>query len=251
MEINDKVKKIVDKGAELTGSAIGAAIAFYAGGPLSAAAFGVVGTVVSQTLTEVANRTLSNREEVRVGATAQQAITIIELSKSMGKKIRNDDFFSGDVRSDAEEVFEGCLLASKNTHEEKKSIYLGNLFANICFRDDIDKHQSNRLIHIAEQLSYSQLCLINIFMNKQEYNLRQGNFRNIKTTFKQVVLLQEIYAMEQSGIMIIKDQHTPGITDVVPSRALVQGVGVALYDLMLLSSISKDECMDIAKHLSR
>ncbi|GLO63382.1 hypothetical protein MACH09_38900 [Vibrio sp. MACH09] len=119
MEINDKVKKIVDKGTELTGSAIGAAIGFYAGGPLSAAAFGVVGTVVSQTLTEVANRTLSNREEVRVGATAQQAITIIELSKSMGKKIRNDDFFPEMLEVTLKRCLRGVYLHLKTRMKKR------------------------------------------------------------------------------------------------------------------------------------
>jgi|SRR5690606_305634 len=245
----EKISAIIKKGSGITGASIGAGIGFMAGGPLLAAAAGGIGVAVEHALSEVANRILSNREQARVGATAQTAIFHIKLLQDLGKKVRDDDFFDGE-RSSAEEVFEGCLLAAKNSHEEKKSIYLGYLFANISFREDVDKHQANRLISVANQLTYGQLCLLSILSNKEEYSLKKGNFRNVKLTFKQVVVIQEIFAMENSGLIICEGQHTPGLTDVNPSIVRVQGIGLALYDLMFLKIIPKEDRDELAAHIS-
>ena len=245
----EKILAIIKKGSGITGASLGAGIGFMAGGPLLAAAAGGIGVAVEHALFEVANRILSDREQARVGATAQTAISHIKLLQDLGKKVRDDDFFDGE-RSSAEEVFEGCLLAAKNSHEEKKSIYLGYLFANISFREDVDKHQANRLISVANQLTYGQLCLLSILNNKEEYSLRKGNFRNVQLTFKQVVVIQEIFSMENSGLIICEGQHTPGLTDVNPSVVRVQGIGLALYDLMLLKIIPKEDRDELAAHIS-
>ncbi|MBE9239958.1 hypothetical protein [Synechocystis salina] len=246
---NTKARTLLNKGFSITGASIGSALGFLAGGPAGAAAAGALGVVIDQTLSEVASRLLSEREQSRIGATAQSAIVKIETLKKEGRKVREDGFFDGD-RSSAEEVFEGCLLASKNSHEEKKAIYLGNLFASICFSIEIDKHQANRLISIANGLTYSQLCLLNIFKNKNKYRLKDTNFREAKLTFKHVVIIQEIYALDRDGIIIFEGQHVFGITDVKPNVARVQGIGFALYDLMDLASIPDTELAELVSFIS-
>jgi len=244
-----KILDVVKKGAGITGASVGAAVGFLAGGPGAAAAAGALGVVIDHTLSEVASRVLSEREQTRIGAAAQSAILKIEALQQAGRKARADGFFDGE-RSEAEEIFEGCLLASKNSHEEKKAIYLGNLFANISFTTEVDKHQANRLISIANGLTYSQLCLLSIFRNKDKYQLRTNNFRDSQRTFKQVVVVQEAYSLDKDGIIIFEGQHTLGITDVNPGMARVQGIGLALYDLMDLDTIPAEDLADLVVQLS-
>ena len=122
-------------GSDIAGAATGSAIGFLTGGPGGAAIGGATGVIISKSLSDITDRLLSNREKMRVGATATFALTKIKSRLDSGDKLRNDGFFEEKEggRPDAEEIFEGVLLKAKNEHEEKKAKILGNIFANIAF----------------------------------------------------------------------------------------------------------------------
>lgn len=107
---------------------------------------------------------LSNREQVRIGAVYSYIIVQISEQIKQGKAIRSDDFFNHDVNgnSSADEVLEGILLAAQKEYEEKKLIYYSNMMANFAFDPYVSKSLANNLIKVGQQLSYTQLCLLNI-----------------------------------------------------------------------------------------
>lgn len=160
-----KVKSLISAGTDIAGAAVGGALGFIASGPATAVGAGVVGIGVTRVLRDVASRFLSEREFTRVGASAAIAVSLINERLGRGEEIRGDGFFDpkGQPRSSAEEIFEGALLASKNTHEEKKAQYLGRLFANVVFDATCLVNEANYHIHVAEALTYSQFVLLRLF----------------------------------------------------------------------------------------
>lgn len=251
---NKKILSLLNKGSDIVGAGIGAGLAYAAGGPILAGLSGVLGVVVTHTLSEIANRELSNREQIRVGATAQHAISYIKLLQKSGKKIRNDGFFKEGSRSDAEEIFEGCLIVAKNSHEEKKTIYFGRLFANLCFRDDIDKNQANQLINIASQLTYSQFCWLSIFHNKDKYDLATKPFVFLKTSPSGFIMFKEISLLTEIGLYF-GDTFDPVdlsfMRGEMPRRTKLEGIVLILYELMNLAEIPQSDCEELAQHISK
>ena len=173
-EQNDTANQLITTGAEIAGAAVGGALGFLAGGPIPAAGAEVIGVVIAKgatrLLTDYANRRLSRREQIRVGAAAAFALAAIRERLENGEKPREDGFFSEETkgRSSAEEIFEGVLQKSKNEHQEKKIKLLGNFFANVAFSPDVSVSEANHLLRIAESLTYRQMCLLAMLLAMPE-----------------------------------------------------------------------------------
>ncbi len=67
-----KIRRLLDAGAQITGAAIGGALGFLASGPVTAAGAAVLGTVAAHTLQEFCTRQLSHRETVRISMVSTQ-----------------------------------------------------------------------------------------------------------------------------------------------------------------------------------
>lgn len=122
----EKAKSLISTVAEIAGAAVGGAIGFFAAGPAGAAGAGTLGVIVAKAgaklLGDVAERTMSAREKVRVGAVAAIAFDKIKKNAQAGNEPRKDGFFdSVDGRlSKAEEILEGTLRRAREEYEEKK-----------------------------------------------------------------------------------------------------------------------------------
>jgi uncharacterized membrane protein len=174
----EPISELIDIGSELTGSIAGSVIGLLVAGPVGS----MVGSAASPLLTrilqdigkDIKNRVLSHREEVRVGATLTFAIQKIQDNLANGQSIRQDKFFRGELqeRAAAEEVLEGVVIASQREHEEKKIKFYGNLVANIAFHPEVSKEQANLLIKLGTSISYHQMCLLNLAVNKDSFKLK-------------------------------------------------------------------------------
>jgi len=165
----DRLKILIESGAEIGGSVVGATIGLAIAGPAGALGGAIIGPLVSQTFKkvglEISERYLGTREQIRVGATYTLALEkISDLIKS-GKTVRNDDFFSEQKndRSKSETILEGTLLKAKNEYEEKKIRFYSNFLANLSFDNSINFEKGNTLLRILEQLSYRQIIILAYF----------------------------------------------------------------------------------------
>jgi hypothetical protein len=134
--VSDKIKLLLETGIKLAGTATKEVIKLIPGGGLVVAGAEVIGAVAETILGDVANRVLSQREQIRVGASAVLALNKVNELKGKGHPIREDDkFFANNenYRSSAEESLEGVLQKCKAEHEEKKIPYLSNIFAQAVF----------------------------------------------------------------------------------------------------------------------
>jgi hypothetical protein len=260
----NKVKSLISLGSEIAGAVSGEAVAFLTRGIGGAAAGGAVKVLVSKSLSDIANRVLSNREKVRIGATAAFALAKIELYRAAGYKPREDGFFGGEEkgRSDAEEIFEGVLLKAKNEHEEKKARILGNIFANIAFSAGFSLGEANHLLRIAESLTYRQMCTLSLIERKhqiQEVNLREDSYREYKgekVFYETISILQEAYELYNLGLIACKNKSGTGYeamlgwTDPAPNRLELTPMGKRYYEIMGLEGIAEEEIREVAQYLS-
>ena len=205
-----KGKKIVDSSASVIGGVTGSIIGTWLVGPEAGILAGIVagatfGEVVKKGLGEFANRFLSIREQFRVESTAKYAVIKIKQLLDEGKNPRNDDFFQRNEteRSSADELFEGVLLKAKNENSEKKTKFLGYLFANVIFRADIHVNVANFMLSIAEQLSYRQLCFIALVHEKGILNIEALRRRTHPTLDLYILQKEEWYFCNSHGIALV------------------------------------------------
>lgn len=253
----DEIKKtIIDNVGEYAGSAAGAVagglIGAAIGGPEGAAAGSVAATAIEHMFqnmgSEIKKRTLAPLEEERVGAVYTKAKELIEEKIARGKTPRNDNFFVKDSNSRpaSEELLEGTLLAAQREHEEKKTVYLARLYANILFQPEISRPTANHLIKLAEQLTYRQIAILNNIaamqfartLNPPINPLKKSAYESVSGT-ENVAIAAEIFDLYRMSILgssqVILDAG--GIN---PSTLTVVGYGAHLYNLMDLGSMEPD-----------
>lgn len=253
----DEIKKtIIDNVGEYAGSAAGAVagglIGAAIGGPEGAAAGSVAATAIEHMFqnmgSEIKKRTLAPLEEERVGTVYAKAKELIEEKIAQGKTPRNDNFFVKDSNSRpaSEELLEGTLLAAQREHEEKKSVYLARLYANILFHPEISRPTAKHLIKLAEQLTYRQIAILNNIaamqfartLNPPINPLKKSAYESVSGT-ENVAIAAEIFDLYRMSILgssqVILDAG--GIN---PSTLTVVGYGAHLYNLMDLGSMEPD-----------
>lgn len=273
----DKVKYLIETGAEIAGGAVGAALGLLTTNPVLAVTFGAVGAGISKGLIDATGKYLSHREEVRTGAAAAQAIANINGKLKSGQEMRQDDFFESTLnsRSGSEELFEGVLLSSKNEHEEKKVKYIANIFSNSVFLP-ISLGEGNHVLRLANNLTYRQMCVLALInRNKTLLNIELGKklLRENKDLISQISveaisLRQEIMDMDSQGVIaceVVEENEevwsSARITqndndiamlhwaDVVPAGLKLTELGELCYNLMELAEIPDSEIFEVAKLL--
>ena len=252
----DKVKSLISMGSDITGAATGGGIGFLIGGPAGAAVGGPLGILIRRGLSDIANRVLSTREKIRVGATAWYAITKIEERRNSGDMLRDDGFFEakGKERPGAEEIFEGVLLKAKNEHEEKKTKILGNIFANTAFNSAISVGQANHALRIAESLTYRQMCLLSLITVTEGIEFSDDDYgARKKIPYETMSLLQEMYELYNGfGLITPKDSKVMlirGWWGMSPKKFDLTPIGERYYQLMgIEEGIPDEDIKDIARH---
>jgi hypothetical protein len=280
----EPVKRLIEAGSNMIGGGIGNALGFVIAGAEGAAIGGVAGaalTGVVKVLGDVAHRSLSSREEARIGTAAYFAIEKIRIRLELGEKLREDDFFQeGDpnAHSDANEIFEGTLLKSKNEHQEKKIKFIANIFANTAFYSEISTNEANHILQVAENMTYRQMCLLGLFERKTELeNIRLATkdlsiqeSEDDKPIIEDISALQEIYQLYNLGLVAckyIEQINADGFTnsaitnsqdylalitfdDVIPDQMVLTSLGKRYYSIMNLSEIPCEDLRAVAKTLS-
>jgi len=151
----------VKTSASVIGAGVGVVIAGIPGA--------IIGSILTPVVEDVLSRMLSVKEKNRIEKVKQFAEIEIQRMINAGSKPKNDI-----DRQKVSELYEGALLKAKSTYEEKKLQYIANLFAVAPFTNTPIENINQSLI-TAEQLSYRQFCLLEIFDRAQFSNLGLSN----------------------------------------------------------------------------
>lgn len=259
---NEGVRELISLGSDIAGAATGAAIGFLIGGPaggiVGAALVGGAGAAVKDVLKnvgeEISERVLGPREKVRVGGTLAICATEIRKRMDAGQKLRDDGFFTPTTsgRSPADEVAESLLLKAQREAEERKLPYMGRLLASIAFDTSISPAMAHQLIKIAEHLTYRQLCLLRLAAVKDQFSLRQTDYRTFNGFDMHLIqLLYECADLYYHSLVNFGAGALLGLTDVIPGKMMPQGFGAALFNLMRLADMPDADLLPLIAQLQR
>lgn len=153
---------------------ITAALIGAAGGPVTAVLGALTGTVLGEVGADVISRVLSPRQERRVGTVLLAAsAAFTEQEQLHGRTVRDDGFFEDDTAPGAEFV-EGVLLSAKDSFEERKAPYLGNLIASVAFDTGVDAGTANYALRLAEGLSWTEFLVLGVFADPERYPMPEN-----------------------------------------------------------------------------
>lgn len=269
---SSKIEQLINLGSDIAGATIGGALGFIAGDPVLAAGAAGLGVTISQgakkLLGDITTRDLSKREQSRIGAAAAIALYQIRRRLEAGEHPRDDGFFDNSgLRSEAEELFEGVLIKSKNEYQEKKVRILGNIFANVVFYSGLSAGEASYILNVTERLTYRQICFMALLLQKpqieatnliKESDRNSGKISALKTisALKIISLLQEIFDLYTYGLVARKNPtnefHSAmlGWFDVTPDYMILTDLGRQFSELMGLQTIPVDDLRYIIRQLS-
>ena len=266
-EKNERLQQLINSGTEVLGSgagaAVGSALGLLIGGPGGAMVGGIVGKGfeigLSKIGQDISERHLSTREKVRVGAVLVIAAAEIHQRLESGETRREDGFFDEKQtgRSDAKEVAESVLLRAQREPEEKKIRYMGYLISSITFDSEINVHMAHQLIKAAEQLTYRQLCILKLCAVKDNFGLRNNNYRECylieKDLYEVLYECADLHNKEyiHSGLdtLTFERNALSRLRSIIPSDMAFQRIGDYLYNLMKLRLIPDADIAPIAAQL--
>jgi hypothetical protein len=240
----------------VVGTAIAGPIGGIAGGITTAGLELMLKRYVLKHVLPKRSRSISQDERLRKVLSQFNTKMIQNQSVGSGKTLRQDCFFSTKIneRSAAEEIFEGVLIAAQLEHEEKKIKFEANLFANIAYYLSINKAKANFLLRLAQGLSYRQLCIVALFLQKKNnFHLRNTSYRDIERfdDFNLLALLQDIYSLYSRGLLFVDELALVGPFDIVPAKMIAGGPIKELHVLMDLEEIEQSDINAIAEQLSK
>lgn len=246
MNQDQKVVALIKHGGGIAGGATGGVIGFLTGGPIGAMIGGGLGAAIQHAAVDVAERVLSHREKMRVGATMAYAVELIRERADRGDKPREDGFFRPDQtgRSKAEEIFEGALLKMKSEHEEQKARFYGHLFANVSFDATCSPSEANYLLHLMDGLTYTQLCLVSLFSDAQRFpNLPSDNYEGKRIPAELSHVLAATYELYQRELVNVRPRGDENLAvvfqglEIPPAHLMLSDTGKRLFKFAGLATI--------------
>ena len=257
---DDRLRGLINKGAEIAGGAAGTAVGTVIGSLLAGPGGAIVGGSIGAAATmavkaignDLASRLLSPSEQARIGGVFTLAAAEIVERCQNGESVRDDGFFEngGGGRSDAEEVWESTLLKSQRESEEKKLPYMAHLLANLAFDIDISAAMAHQITKAAESMTYRQLCILQLSAIKERFNLRKKSYEGQDSFSKDLYqLIYEYYDLYNRGLINFGGTLAATLVDVNPGAAMPQALGVDIYYLMRLYLIPDSDLAPIAAHL--
>lgn len=243
--MTNKLKEIVEKGSEISGSISGAAIGLLIAGPIGAITGAAAGPVITEVFkkigNEISNKLLGNREEIRVGATLAYSVEKLDQAINNGKNIRMDNFYHSENghRSNAETLLEGTLLKSRNEFEEKKLRYYANFIANINLDSSISFERGNTLLRILERLSYRQIVILSYFNSERFLDTAKWmvSFTRIEALGQFQDFYSEIMDLYNSQLL---QQPGDGISTGISGLKL-SSLGVTICQLLELNDVDNED----------
>ncbi|NOK71573.1 MAG: hypothetical protein GFH25_541324n16 [Chloroflexi bacterium AL-N10] len=251
-----KYDGLVDASLDSIGGITGTAIGFTLAGPVGAfvgaAAGPYVPVLVRKVASEFQRHVLGQREERRIASVLELTVRRINSNLEQGYIVRQDDFFhlGEDDRSVAEEILEGVLIATQRDHEEKKVRYYANLFANIAFREDIDRGLANAILDLVEGWSYRKLVALAYFTRDDHCrpHFRFGDEQSVT----RLSLGADVYSMGRQGVLILEDNNSYSIDVEIYGITEFGKVVAELMDLSDLDVSDVEEVGDIlAQNIGR
>ena len=221
-----------------------------ASAPVVGPGSGLVGMGTSSTVRKLLNWThldqlftnaterFERRRGERAEAAFKKAIETLATALDAGRAIRNDGFFGlGDdeTSSDAEQIFEGVLRASAESHESRKAERMGELYAYFALHVDVSAAHANFLLGLTERLTYQQLLLLGLLEDEG----RPADIPDFDPTgfftHAEMGIILELHDLAKEGLLVRDDHRViASFGDINPARLRTVLNGKVLVEAMNL-----------------
>jgi hypothetical protein len=244
MALDPSAERLLHQGADIVGSSAGFALEYLAKIPPGAG--GPVAALLASALKEFASRTLSEREQVRIGGAFAVAVERISARLVAGHIPRSDSFNQARLgtRPPSAELFDAILLKGRDAYEERKIRHLGLLFANVAFAQGVSFETANLLVRHLDRLTYRQLCILALVANHGALDM-EALRRPMHSDSEIEALKRE--EMDLHG----SDLGTLGLlTGVGPWSDKLSTLGSLLHNLAALSEIPSHDIEPVDRKLA-
>lgn len=254
-----KGREIVAAASEVAGSIVGASLGVIFAGPAGAIGGAIIGPVatkvLSRTCLDVYDR-ITGRGAARATAAAAFAVSEIKARIEAGEQLRNDGFFDASTsRSEADEILEGVMLKCRDTHEEKKAQFYGQLFASAALNPAFSAEYLNRVLVILGQLTYQQLCILELFASEERDGWRTSDFVDVDAQMSSETLVTLEQLFDLFRLTLVYRAGPPGsdpdslkssifIMDpfqIIPTEVQLTRLGRMLVEALRLQNIPRCE----------
>lgn len=234
----------MSKKTEIASGVITLAVGSLIPNPIGAAVFD---KVMHPIFADFMERLLSTNQKSRIEKVLEDAI--YKIASRLEKNdipSSNEEFWTEDSNrvSDAKVVLEGILLKARDEYEEKKLPYYSNLIAQMAFDPSWSYQRLNAMIRMFEQLSYRQLQLMALAMQKEGIDTSQWDvkFKRTPNSFAYYDLFCEVVNLSNLALF-----HQPelSITLGLGNKLALSPIGKSMAELMELSTIPQDELKDL------
>lgn len=234
----------MSKKTEIASGVITLAVGSLIPNPIGAAVFD---KVMHPIFADFMERLLSTNQKSRIEKVLEDAI--YKIASRLEKNdipSSNEEFWTEDSNrvSDAKVVLEGILLKARDEYEEKKLPYYSNLIAQMAFDPSWSYQRLNAMIRMFEQLSYRQLQLMALAMQKEGIDTPQWDmkFKRTPNSFAYYDLFCEVVNLSNLALF-----HQPelSITLGLGNKLALSPIGKSMAELMELSTIPQDELKDL------
>ena len=234
----------MSKKTEIASGVITLAVGSLIPNPIGAAVFD---KVMHPIFADFMERLLSTNQKSRIEKVLEDAI--YKIASRLEKNdipSSNEEFWTEDSNrvSDAKVVLEGILLKARDEYEEKKLPYYSNLIAQMAFDPSWSYQRLNAMIRMFEQLSYRQLQLMALAMQKEEIDTPQWDvkFKRTPNSFAYYDLFCEVVNLSNLALF-----HQPGslLQMGLGDKQALSPIGKSMAELMELSTIPQDELKDL------
>ena len=190
----------MDLGATVVGSVSGFVTGFAVGGPIGAIIGGALGPAIQAGLDEMLSRMVTNQERGRMGGLVIAAQERYAMNLSQGLQPKEEFNPSS---PEGRELLEGVLQKARATYQERKIRFLGNIYGNYPFINDMPVDDAHLMLALLESLSYRQVVILGAIARGLPSDLRSRDYREgRRTRIAVIAVLQEIFDLSQRSLVI-------------------------------------------------
>src|SRR5690606_22620717 len=241
MKIEDKALEIIKMGSPIAGALTGTALSFLTDNQVSLLAASGVGAQLPIIINDFAERFLSKREKVKIGAL--EAFTIYKIKQNLDQQKLVNPKFTGLENSSLSitELYEGVLIKAKNEFEEKKIEHLAYVFGNSLFDERVSPSDANHILNLASNLSYRKLCMISFFNRKREFlDIRLPpnpflSYENAQFYLETMIISQDMFELREQCILSAAKNNNLLASDkthLTPAEMQLSPIGSLYYNML-------------------
>ncbi len=247
----DTANKVIGAATATTG-----ALLSLVSGPMGVLAAAAV-SVLDVTAKDMASRTLSQRERIRLDNSIEYIADSIRRGLLNKQVPRQDGFFNTDtsLSNNAAELLEGVLLKCRAQFQEKKVQLVSSIFSYVTFNASVSEQAAYQVLNLVDRLTFNHLCLIAYYGRRdefEEFNILNSRFHEFTGKLSEDVMsvARDLLLLFQEGILLeVNGNSFFEHTVIRPSQLGLAVRGQMIFDMLEMEKVMRSDILLALKDL--